>query len=84
MTRFIDKAGRLAMVSMVDRKTGRSWAKEFFKVADLALDQKAEAYAVEDVDWLVRRVDEYLNGYGAFAGEQPGREVTKARCAVMC
>ena len=84
MTRFIDKAGRMAMVSMADRKTGRSWEKEFFKVESLALDDKAEAYMVDDVDWLVRRVDEYLNGYGDFAGERPGREITKARCVVMC
>lgn len=84
MTRFIDKAGRIAEISMIDLQTGCPWEYDFFEVGGLQRDKEHEAYIVDDVDYLVQRVDEYLNGYGDFAGEQPGRELTNASCEVKC
>lgn len=76
MTRFIDKAGCIAEITMTDLRTGCPWEYDFFEVGGLQLDADADAYIVEDVDYLIDRAEDYMEARGDFYGEQPGKELS--------
>lgn len=83
MTRFIDKAGCMAEITMTDIRTGCSWERDFFEVGGLLLDADADAYIVEDVDYLIDQVEDYMEGRGDFADEQPGKELSDFEYSII-
>ena len=83
MTNFIDKSGCIVAINMIDLQTGCPWEYDFFEVGGLKHDDDANAYIVDDVNYLIERVGDYLNARGDFAGEQPGKELTDASYAFL-
>lgn len=72
MTRFIDKAGRIAEITMIDNRTGCHWEYDFFEVGGLTYNERMNAYEVKDVEYLIDYMKDYMKGQGDFIGEEPG------------
>ena len=73
MTRFIDKTGKTASISLTNLDTHTEWQDEFYEVGGLAQNGEGR-YIVEDVDDLLWRGQDFMAGRGEFLGDEPGYE----------
>lgn len=74
MTKFIDKENRIVAITITDRKTHQSMEKDFFTVGALKFDNIVDAYMVDDIDYLIDRMNDYRFAVGDFYGEEPGEK----------
>lgn len=74
MTRFIDKENRIVAVTITDRKTRQGMEKDFFEVGALKFDSNFNAYLIDDIDYLIDRMNDYRFAIGNFYGEEPGEK----------
>ena len=74
MTRFIDKENRVVAITITDRKTRQDMERDFFEVGALKFDSSFNAYLVDDIDYLIDRMNEYRFAIGDFYGEEPGEK----------
>lgn len=61
MTKFTD-GKQIATIEMIDNSTGCAWEHEFFEVGGLKLNEKLNAYEVEDVNYLINYAQSYVDG----------------------
>ena len=61
MTKFTD-GKQIATIEMIDNSTGCAWEHEFFEVGGLKLNEKLNAYEVEDVNYLIDYAQSYVDG----------------------
>lgn len=69
MTRFIDHNGKIAEITLINN--GYEWQDEFFNVGSLSYNEDSDAYEVEDVDYLIDQVNDYISGCGDFSDGEP-------------
>lgn len=74
MTRFIDKENRIVEITITDRKTRQDMEKDFFEVAELEFDSNFNAYMVDDIDYLIDRMNDYRFAIGNFYVNEPGEK----------
>ena len=76
MTRFIDKQGHIAEISLTDKVSGIDWEQDFFEVGRLEQDEETGCYKVDDVEYLIDYANDYLKGEGDFSGDDPGEKMS--------
>ena len=74
MTQFMDKENRIVAIKITDRKTRQGMEKDFFEVGTLEFDSNFNAYLVDDIDYLIDRMNDYRFATGDFYGEEPGEK----------
>lgn len=89
MTRFTDgnKTVEIQMMTWDGQNYSDDMSGEFFEVGGLTYDDAAEAYVVNDVDYLIDYANDYQAGKGDFYNdrievEERGEEWTPAKVIV--